>query len=129
MVADKEENNEQLDADILQCKKDVLRASDIIPGLPKPNDSSRQKSPKTPEAAGKTPETADIPRFDLAEKILAEQRKIGAARRKAPSQQSLTGQPKPKAEPLKWVFPERDSIITEIVARDIRLLQQGIWPK
>lgn len=72
-----------------------------------------------------------IPRFDLAEEIMAEQRKITAMRRKSPGEtkaeshekESLStgyiiGQPAPR-------WPEQEQIISEIVARDIEKLCKG----
>jgi hypothetical protein len=61
-----------------QNNDDVLRAGDIIP--PYKGDNPDKVEP--PEL--------DIPRFNLAEKIMAEQRKAVAVKRKAPSR-DLTG--------------------------------------
>ncbi len=74
----------------------------------------------------------EIPRFDLAEQIMAEQRKITAIRRKAPGKKT-EAQPKwPQAKPagygiersIPWEA-EQDQIIAEIVARDIEKLCRG----
>lgn len=71
-------------------------------------------------------EETEIPKFDLAEEIMAEQRKITSIRRKAPGQRSET-----QSQPLKteladftteWstaAQSDQDRIIAEIVARDI----------
>ena len=113
-------NDKQIDNDILQCKADVLRARDIIP-------SSNRPGPK--------PVKNEIPTFDLAEHIMAEQRRSTSTKRKSPGQQSQT-QDAPVKEaiiieeksPIKnqhsfeFVAPQRNPIISEIVARDIKKL-------
>ena len=48
------ENNEKIDEDILQCKKDILRAKDIIPGAAKKAADSKD-SVKKPESSTKRP--------------------------------------------------------------------------
>jgi len=112
MVASKPDHNEQIDADILQAKKAILRARDIMP--PYKKTAEEDKSQRTGEniarsanaletttdkekterigpteekpvgAAEVEQERSEIPRFDLAEEIMAEQRKVSATRRKAP---------------------------------------------
>lgn len=86
----------------------------------------------------------EIPKFDLAEQIMAEQRKITAIRRKAPSKpQRLpsqeraagkkTGPPtQEEAESIGYTIQqppltlsEQGQIIAEIVARDIEKLRRG----
>jgi len=94
------------------------------------------------EPAGAVQEANEIPKFDLAEQILAEQRKITAIRRKAPhkpqrltSQDGATGkktktpdqqsQAKSTGYTIKQPLPklsEQEQIIAEIVARDIEKL-------
>ena len=166
-------NSEQFDADILQCKLDILRARDIIPGAPPPHEKKTRQKPEsqktgentiqsaeaakisaekektTPEKTGsiaiepipakKTAplprpvvsvnekegaetlqEKPEIPSFDLAEEIMAEQRKITAIRRKAPGKKT-EAQPVDIEQPLS----EQEKIIAEIVARDIERLCRG----
>ena len=78
----------------------------------------------------------EIPKFDLAEQIMAEQRKVAATRRKGPGRKANTaeaGSPKPQVKGPKSGFclpasglsvapREAEHIIAEIVARDIRQL-------
>ena len=83
----------------------------------------------------------EIPKFDLAEQILAEQRKITAIRRKAPGKKT---EPRPsdgrgeppaqerEAESIGYsiqqpplTLSEQGQIIAEIVARDIEKLRRG----
>ncbi len=94
-------------------------------------------TPKTPPSTKETSNSAmdenktDIPRLDLAEKIMAEHRKITAVRRKAPSQkiaiQEIPPTPKPatRADWITRLNPNNEQIITEIVARDIAKLCQS----
>lgn len=104
-----------IDDDILQCKANILRAKDIIPPFgtkkdSKPEAFSTMESPLTPidaevepaqlpkapvrirsipEFEEIIPESAgqDIPQFNLAEQILAEQRKVSSSMRKGPGQE------------------------------------------
>jgi len=217
-VVNKAENNEQIDADILQCKADILRAHDIIPpdkkkagqelksqkiseDTPPPadavkipaekektatdtssipaepvpledtallpslstervnhTDTAKQPEPeraissqeKIPEAQAEqikpgkdisveledtVQEKTKIPKFDLAEEIMAEQRKITSIKRKAPGKKieplRTQGQG-PEAESIGHtieqptpVSSEQNKIIAEIVARDIERLCRG----
>jgi len=77
-------------------------------------------------------EEVEIPRFDLAEEIMAEQRKITAIRRKAPGKKTEAEWRQEQAEPdsytieqLRLEESEQSQIIKEIVARDIKKLCQG----
>ena len=104
------------------------------------------------EPAGVVQERSEIPKFDLAEQILAEQRKITAIRRKAPgkprrlpslapavtpvqAQDGAAGKkPKapdrqPQAQSTDYaikqppsILSEQEQIVAEIVARDIEKL-------
>jgi len=81
----------------------------------------------------------DIPKFDLAEEIMAEQRKISATRRKRAKPPTLQEPKKaesvsrgPKVEPISHTIEqpsvlllEQEEIIAQIVARDIKRLLQG----
>ena len=126
----KANKNNQNDADILQCKADVLRAHDIIPGSPPPAERVNRKDAAKHKDSEE--EKAEIPRFDLAEKIMAEQRKIIAIRRKAPGKKTEAEKLEPQAEPVGYPIEqpmpeqsEQNQIIAEIVARDIERLCRG----
>lgn len=204
-MVSKAENNEQIDADILQGRADVLRARDIVlpsPKKPQPEPKSQKTGEDTTRPAEKEktaredkssvpikietidsrqtsnlpvetvnhpdsakqyeseretsnrkniraaqaeqinadkkgpvgPETVDevrteIPRFDLAADIMAEQRKITAARRKAPGEKITTGGQQRRAQSIADTIEqpmpalsEQEQIIAEIVARDIAKL-------
>ncbi len=102
-------------------KNDILRSEDIIPSFDK-NPAGQQSK--------QTKNKTDIPKFDLAEEIMAEHRKIASEKRKSPNQ---------KIEPLRTtdelkskettkgpvIEPIAEQVIKEIVARDIERLCQG----
>jgi hypothetical protein len=72
----------------------------------------------------------DVPRYDLAENILAEQRRVASRRRRAPSQpqeepaapSECQGAESPTGELPSEDLPELQRIVAEIVARDIERL-------
>ena len=74
-------------------------------------------------------ETGGIPKFDLAEQIMAEQRKIAAIRRKGPGKKAETTKQQHKVESITHtvnpppMLSEQEQIIAEIVARDIEKLR------
>ena len=116
-------------------RRPVLRAKDIIPGA------------ASPAGKGDGVSNTDIPRFDLAEDILAEHRRLTAVRRKgpdSPAQVNLTPSSAPSAclhkqtEGAVAVRPSQsshsfsegfnyisDPIIADIVTRDIERLCSG----
>ena len=72
----------------------------------------------------------EIPKFDLAEQILAEQRKLSAVKRRGPGQKAKVPIPKrvePSIRPVEQslIDSEQEKIIAEIVARDIENLLKG----
>lgn len=107
-------------------KPDILRAKDIIPGV------------ANPAGKGDSVSNTDIPRFDLAEDIMAEHRRLTAGRRKGPggpAPADLTPVPSPSAlrKPFlsRYGFSEGfntagDPVIADIVARDIEQLCRGL---
>jgi len=78
----------------------------------------------------------EIPKYDLAENILAEQRRVAAGRRRSPGRAVLAQEPvstsaspepqrngaKLSPEPMSGTLAELQRIVTEIVARDIERL-------
>jgi hypothetical protein len=141
MAMNEADKNEKLDADILECKEDILRASDIIPPYNTERNGAKeeQAGKKEAEAAkrddAKPLETKEIgegrieiPRFDLAEEIMSEQRKITAIKRKSP-EKKMEAEARPAVESFRYALePQRltasgqEDIIAEIVARDIKRL-------
>lgn len=104
---------------------DVLRAGDIIPPYkvqPAQNSASSMEQR----------EKHEIPRFNLAEEIMAEQRKVAAVKRKAPSRngvipirpQSRTESVRHMVMPPTMLLFDQQQAITEIVARDIAQMRR-----
>ena len=110
---------EDIDADILECKGDVLRARDIIPG-------GGKNSPTPPPSQNNA--HSEIPKYDLAGDIMAEQRRLIAAKRKGPGKkiEDEITQPRPAAaraiEQPPLQANEQDNLLREIVRRDIEKL-------
>ncbi len=131
-MASKSNDNEQIDAETLQSKKDILRAHDVMPPYKKidaEDKSHNQTEGRAAEAVEAQRGKGEIPRFDLAEDIMAEQRKISAIRRKGPGKTIETQ----KAERAGYIIGQpipaqsyQQQIIAEIVARDIERLCGGI---
>jgi hypothetical protein len=159
-VASKSNHNEQIDADAVRRKNDILRAHDILPPYKKTSqeDKLEETGEDTGRSAGAAETTSDkektnnikpsqeksakaikaqqgkneIPRFDLAEDIMAEHRKISAIRRKAPGKRIEARKAALEAEPAGYTMgwsapaePYQQDIIAEIVARDIERLCRG----
>ena len=103
-------------------RRPILRAKDIIPGVAKP-------------AMDEGISNIDIPRFDLAEDIMAEQRRLTAVRRKGPGGPepvNLTPSPGLRSSQSRHTFSEgfndiSDPIIADIVTRDIERFCSGFW--
>jgi len=125
------ENERQADDFKSLRRPDILRAKDIIPGA------------ANPASKGDGVSNTDIPRFDLAEDIMAEHRRLTAGRRKSPAGPApvnLTPPPRLAQKPVvlrSYGFSEginavSDPIIAGIVTRDIEQLCRGyvgIGPK
>jgi hypothetical protein len=116
------------DGDITQDSNDVLRGSDIIPGT-SPANGTNHTSEDSPKS--------EIPQFDLANDIMAEQRKITAVRRKGPDKRTeaikqetpaIIKPAPPAAKPVQQSGGdvENDKIIVDIVRRDIERLCKGL---
>ena len=142
-------------------KGDVLRAEDIIPAkggskktktAKKKTSSSKSKQKRASdnlnrsrakkgagpakdmpaEPTDKGQKESEIPKFDLAEEIMAEQRKVTSARRKGPGKNVESAKQEQQAESVDYLVEqptpmalERQQIIAEIVARDIEKLCRG----
>jgi len=134
-----------------QNDDDVLRASDIIPpykvrpaqstsgGSAEHTDSKQPAVLGTP-SGGRLPAQRKIPRFNLAEQIMAEQRKITAAKRKSPGKVGLTilrkSRDSSRLEQVESIshaimqptlpLSNQQQIIVEIVAKDITKLRGDV---
>ena len=124
------------DAEITQGRKDVLRGSDIIPGDSSARGTNQTSSDpaKAPKEESKNGSESKIPQFDLANDIMAEQRKITAVRRKGPGKKTTptkelaTNEVAPPDRPIRQQDSgtETDNLIADIVRRDIERLCKGL---
>ena len=112
------DNEKQADNSKTPRRPDILRAKDIIPGA------------DNPAGKGNGVSNTDIPRFNLADDIMAEHRRLIAGRRKGPGSTIPVNPPAitqttPAIPAIsKYGFSngfntESDPIIADIVARDI----------
>jgi hypothetical protein len=118
-----------------QNDDDILRASDIMPPY---KVRPVQKVPAEP--ADEKQRQREIPKFDLAEEIMSEQRKITAAKRKSPGKvgpailrksRDLTRLDQVESVSHAIMQPtlplsNQQQIIVEIVAKDIAKLRGDI---
>ncbi len=121
----KADNNDKDNSNTKNNKKHILRAMDIILGSQKNNSETNNYSNQT----NANQHTNEVPKFDLTEEILAEQRKTTSIKRKAPGTKSnapnyerevaLIGFDKEKSRRDKY---EQEQIIAEIVERDVEKL-------
>jgi hypothetical protein len=98
-------------------RRPVLRAKDIIPGS------------AGPAGKGEGVSNTDIPRFDLAEDIMAEHRRLTSVRRKGPGSPEMANLISPAVVVVRQPQSIRgfsggfnyisDPIIADIVTRDI----------
>jgi len=76
-------------------------------------------------------ENSEIPKFDLAQQIMAEQRKVTSIKRKGPGKQEKPPKKLHPAESIAHNFQPypilsgQGQIIADIVARDIKKLRKG----
>ena len=102
-----------------------------IEGAPLPVDEAEEPAGDVKGPSEEEKREGEIPRFDLGEGLMAEQRKSTAGRRRRPGEKAAAEAEK-KAEPVRDTTKERDleeaeedRIIAEIVARDIERLYRG----
>ena len=132
-MASKDKNSKRNDEDILRCKADILRSRDIIPSEPAPSKESVRLPIETADKKEmvKAPQQQiSVPKFNLAEEIMAEQRRITAIKRRAPDKKIELEEPQVQSiryaiEQPGQVSAEQDQIIAEIVAKDIERFCRG----
>ena len=130
-----------------QKKDEVLRAKDIVPPYNrKIRQQQKQSTQKpTPQLTGdkinhiQTPSSepedtaqkeAGIPRFNLVDQIMSEQRKVASIKRKGPGKNKEANHTS-KARLMDSIMKpplillQQEKIIAEIVARDIQKLHRG----
>lgn len=124
----KADSNDKNGADTKQPKDRILRAKDIIPGASKNNSEKNSMAFKKISAKHTNAEqrAANIPKFDLADEIMAKHREITAIKRKAPGRQRKIESIDYTNERSKLALFEQEKIIAEIVAGDIEKLCGGI---
>ena len=102
--------------------------------LPAAAEKAKRAGQVTPERADGAQKAGEIPKFDLAAQIMAEQRKIAAVKRKGPARKARPARRPRQAESIGHalkpppVLSEQDQIIVEIVARDIEKLYRLSTP-
>lgn len=110
-MADKKDQDKKVDADILQCKADVLRARNEAD-----NETVQDKQPdnvqvevkairavkveKKPADIAVEEKSVEIPKFNLADQMLAQQRSVAATRR----------QKTRKTSPIEKSYPANDTV-------------------
>jgi hypothetical protein len=119
----KADSNDKNSVDIKQTKGHILRAMDVIPG------ASKSNSQITAQEHKKTEQAPDIPKFDLADEIMAKHREITAIKRKAPGKKIEAHGRRCEVDSIGYVAElsksalyEQEQIIADIVARDIEKL-------
>ena len=133
-MADKVENNERVIPEIPQGEADTLNTRDMVES---PQNPVKRYKEMVTEAGGNLdkntePQKNDIPKLDLANQIMAQQRRISAAKRTRSGGKVEAEKPVAKAEALRHLtaqskprLSKSDDVIKEIVARDIKRLQRG----
>ena len=126
----------QVDNDILQCKADIFQR-EVESENPLQKDKNEQEAASGSKESETIPIEAvefadiandsenvdDIPAFDLAEEIMAEQRQTVATKRKAPGDKKAADiVPLRPTKKQKRKMSPKDKVITDIVARDIEKL-------
>ena len=97
-------------------------------------EKARHAGQVRPERADSAQKAGEIPKFDLAEQIMAEQRKMAAVKRKGPGRKAEPARRPRQADSIGHalkpppVLSEQDQIIAEIVARDIEKLYRLSTP-
>ncbi len=118
-------------------KPKVLRINDIIPPFDKkPQKSQPDKAASMPimsaAPVAKEEIKADVPKFNLAEDIMAEQRRLSANKRVAPIGKIPIQQITSKGaagRAMEMPIPEDteiDEIITQIVSKDLERLYASV---
>ena len=152
-------NDEKIDDDILKAKENILRARKAASRNRQPSNKDSDKSvsssdsvkgperkpaqniPQEPSPMMKAVvnankqkstdrEASGVPKFDVARKILAQQRKTTASKRKAPVkiQMDKTRQEQKiltRKDQIDYTRPGYNNLVAEIVARDIKKLSRG----
>jgi hypothetical protein len=113
-----------------QNDTDILRAEDILPPYTEKSHQHR-KQPDKSNPIDTVQKAGEIPKFDLADHIMSEQRKTAAIKRKGPDRIDKTINHKQNVRYADYNIKQQlklsqgEQIIAEIVARDIQKLCRG----
>jgi len=106
----------------------VVEANKKVPTQKAVSDNTKSKGKKTVSSSSTHQAQRSVPSFDLAQEIMAEQRKITSAKRMGPGVKKTAPKSPLKIESAgrkKAVLSEQSLIIAEIVTRDIEKLCSG----
>ena len=131
-------SKKQVDDDILQCKADILQPENAPENLLEEDKNEQEEAPASKESEtipieavefadiANDTDTDEIPAFNLAEEIMAEQRQTVATKRKAPGAAKVAEVVplRPAKKQQRKSLP-KDKIIADIVAKDIEGLCKG----
>jgi hypothetical protein len=123
------EDTSSIPIETIPAKETTPLPRSVVSVNKKEETETSEETPDSPRCDGVA---TGIPSFDLAEEIMAEQRKITAIRRKAPGQKTEAQRSEPQAQPADYTIEQptptlsvQEKIIAEIVARDIERLCRG----
>ena len=130
------EQKKQIDDDILQCKADIFQPENAPENILEEDKNEQEAAPASKESetipieaiefadiANDTENVDEIPAFNLAEEIMAEQRQTVATKRKAPgAAKAAEIVPLRPAKKQQRKSSPKDKIIADIVAKDIKKL-------
>ncbi len=113
-----------------QNDTDILRAEDMLPPYTEKNRQQQKHLAKS-NPMDTVQKAGEIPKFDLADNIMSEQRKTAAIKRKGPGRISKAINHKQDIRSTdhnikpQSILSQQEQIIAEIVARDIQKLCRG----
>jgi hypothetical protein len=113
-----------------QNDTDIIRAEDILPPYAEKNHQQQKQLDKS-KPIDTVHKASEIPKFDLADHIMFEQRKTAAIKRKGPGEINKTINHKQDTRytdyniKQKPKLSQQEKIIAEIVERDIQKLCRG----
>ena len=131
-----------------QRNEEILRAEDIIPPYNKKNakqekeaagieaskpigDKVKRQESLSTKNEDTVQQKVKIPKFDLANQIMSEHRKVATIKRKRPDPKNKATSQKKKAPSTDYthkqplILSQQEKIIAEIVAEDIHKLRKG----
>ncbi len=113
-----------------QNDTDILRTEDILPPYTEKNQQQQKQLSKF-NTMDTVQKKGEIPKFDLADHIMSEQRKTAAIKRKGPGRINKADNRKQDIRSTDYnikpqpMLSQQEKIVAEIVARDIEKLCRG----